>query len=341
MNFKKILQRNELYVFIAIIIMALLVQYRSGLFFANNTLVDITRSLVIPGMLSVLATIVIVSGGIDLSFPYIGAISLFVVSSLMGDSEIGLWAMLLLGAIIGLVLGAINGVLIGYFRFNSLIVTLGTGSIFAGILFGALKGQEIPIPPAMYRLGRAKLFTVTDSSTGLSSNMPVTILFFIGLVILVWFILNKTLFGRGIYAVGGDEAAAKAAGFNIFGTHMFVYCFVGAMVGIIGVLRGSMILDCHPHTFSGMELTAIAAVVLGGAVLFGGKGTIAGTILGILLLTIIANSLILVGIPVYWQRVFIGFVIIVSTGASGYQLLRNQKKLSIRKTNIKEQNIEK
>ena len=108
MNFKKILQRNELYVFIAIIIMALLVQYRSGLFFANNTLVDITRSLVIPGMLSVLATIVIVSGGIDLSFPYIGAISLFVVSSLMGDSEIGLWAMLLLGAIIGLVLGAIN-----------------------------------------------------------------------------------------------------------------------------------------------------------------------------------------------------------------------------------------
>ena len=141
--------------------------------------------------------------------------------------------------------------------------------------------------------------------------------------------MRYTMLGRGIYAVGGDEVSAQRAGFNVFAIHFFIYCFVGALAGITGITRASMMLNANPTNMLGLEMMAIAAVVLGGARVTGGKGTLLGTMLGVILITIVSNSLILIGIPTYWQRVFMGLIILIGTGVSAYQLTRTKRRLNI------------
>ena len=127
------------------------------------------------------------------------------------------------------------------------------------------------------------------------------------------------MLGRGIYAIGGDEAAAERAGFNVRAIKMFLYCLVGVIAGVTGIVRISMIAYADPSTMLGMELTVIAAVVLGGTRVTGGVGTLIGTIFGVALMTILDNSLILIGIPTYWSRAFTGAVIIIGTGVTARQ----------------------
>jgi simple sugar transport system permease protein len=184
---------------------------------------------------------------------------------------------------------------------------------------GVLAAHEIPVPDSMRFHGQASLFRVYNSRLNIGSDMPVTIFILIGLLILVFFILRYTMLGRGIFAIGGDEVSAQRAGFNVFGIKMFIYGFVGAVAGIGGIARASMMKNCHPTNLNGMEMTVIAAVVLGGARVTGGIGTLPGAILGVALVTVMSNSLILIGIPTYWQKVFTGAIIIIGTGVSAYQ----------------------
>ena len=123
--------------------------------------------------------------------------------------------------------------------------------------------------------------------------MPVHVLILVGVLFLVFLLLRYTMLGRGIYAIGGDEAAAERAGFNVRAIKMFLYCLVGALAGVTGIVRISMMDYADPSTMLGMELTVIAAVVLGGTRVTGGLGTLTGTILGVALMTILENSLIL------------------------------------------------
>ena len=123
--------------------------------------------------------------------------------------------------------------------------------------------------------------------------MPVQVLILVGVLFLVFLLLRYTMLGRGIYAIGGDEAAAERAGFNVRAIKMFLYCLVGALAGVTGIVRISMIDYADPSSMLGMELTVIAAVVLGGTRVTGGMGTLTGTILGVALMTILENSLIL------------------------------------------------
>ena len=132
------------------------------------------------------------------------------------------------------------------------------------------------------------------------------------------------MLGRGIYALGGDEISAKRAGFNVFGIKLFIYSYVGLIAGIGGIARASMMRNCHPTNLLGMEMTVIAAVVLGGTRVTGGLGTLTGTMLGMALMTIMSNSLIMLGIPTYWQKVFTGLIIIIGTGVSAYQVKQDR-----------------
>lgn len=334
-NWKKVTKQTEFYILITIILLIALVQIRSGQFLTGNNLVDIVRSMIIPGMFAIGAYMVLVSGGIDVSFPAIASLSMFATTKifLSMDYQGSILLIYLVGAGIGLLLGLVNAILIAKFKFQTLIVTLGTTSIYTGIMLGPLEAHQISIPKPMHDHGKAKLFTAYNDELGISSNMPVTILIFIALIILAVFIMKYTMLGRGIYAVGGDEISAKRAGFNVFAIQIFVYCFVGLISGIAGIAQASMMLTAEPTNMLGMELTVIAAVVLGGASITGGKGTLTGTLLGVALITIMSNSLILIGIPTYWQRVFTGAIIIIGTGVSAYQL--NKKKRSL--TNIKKE----
>jgi simple sugar transport system permease protein len=220
----------------------------------------------------------------------------------------------------GLLLGALNGFLIAFLRLPTLVVTLGTGSLYTGLMFGAFAASASDVPPSMAAHGKEILFTATNSELGLTSDMPSQILILAGMVFLAFLLLRYTMVGRGIYATGGDEVAAERAGFNVRAIKMFLYCFVGVLAGITGVARISMMAYADPSTMLGMELTVIAAVVLGGTRVTGGVGTLTGTVLGVALMTILANSLILIGIPTYWSRAFTGVVIIIGTGVTARQI---------------------
>ncbi|MDR2478063.1 MAG: ABC transporter permease [Treponema sp.] len=318
---RKLFRKTELYIFAAILLLSVVIQVRSGQFFTSNNLVDMARSMIIPAIFAIGALMVIVSGGIDVSFTAIASLAMYCTTSILLSVDYGGPVLLpyVMGAVFGLVMGLINGILIAYFHFPTLVVTLGTSSLFIGIMQGVLAAHEIPVPRSMRLHGQAYLFRVYNSQLNIGSDMPVTIFIVIGLLLLVFFIMRYTMLGRGIFAIGGDEISAQRAGFNIFGIKMFIYGLTGLMAGIGGIVRASMMQNCHPTNLNGMEMTVIAAVVLGGARVTGGIGTLPGAMLGVALMTIMSNSLILIGIPTYWQKVFTGAIIIIGTGVSAYQ----------------------
>lgn len=329
MKLQRWLKSTEFYVGLFILILMCAIEFKSNQFFAGNNLVDLVRALCIPAMFCIGEMFVLITRGVDISFPAIASLSMYIVCAPLGN-ELGEPIVFFLVAMgIGLLIGLFNGLVIAYYKFNSLIVTLATSSICFGVMQGVFHSKEYPLAQPLYEFAQVTLFSVRNEASGLTSTMPVAVIFALVVIGLGWFILNKTMIGRGIYAIGGDAKAAERAGFNVFAITVFVYTFSGAMAGIIGVLRATMLMAVHPNNLEGIELLIIAACVLGGVQMTGGKGTVLGAMLGIALLTIVDNSLILLGISMVWQKVFIGMIIIVGTAASALQSKRAERRLSV------------
>jgi len=333
MKLKKLSRSTEPYVLGAVIVLSFLIQMRSGQFFTGNNLVDLSRSIIVPALFAIGAQMVIVSGGIDVSFPAIASLAMYITTRVLLNVDYAGPIILpyVMGAVLGIVMGLLNGVLIGFFRFPTLVVTLGTSSLYIGIMQGVLAAHELPVPPAMFEHGKAKLFSAYNAGLGLSSDMPVTILILVFFLALTFFILKYTMLGRGIYALGGDEVSAQRAGFNVLGIKLFIYSYVGLIAGIAGIARACMMRNCHPTNLLGIEMVVIAAVVLGGTRVTGGLGTLTGTMLGMGLMTIMSNSLILLGIPTYWQKVFTGAIILIGTGVSASQVMGKKRRKAVGK----------
>jgi simple sugar transport system permease protein len=227
---------------------------------------------------------------------------------------------LMLSGLIGMTLGLFNAVFISFFRLPTLIVTLGTASIFRGFLLAFVGTSVITnLPQGMVRLSRMTLMDQVLPS-GEHIGLSVTVFFLLALGILSWLLLKFTLIGRGIYALGGAPDSAKRVGFNINRLQFFIYGLVGFLSGIAGIIHATMMRNANPFDLVGMELLVIAAVVLGGASITGGRGSVIGTILAVFILVIINNSLILLGISTTWQRVVVGLIIIGSTAASARRI---------------------
>lgn len=329
MNLKKITKKTEFYIAVIILVFCILVQLRSGQFFTNNNIVDLLRSMTIPMMFCVGEMMVLISGGVDCSFPAIASLSMYFVCTRMDGMFGNPLPYFLVAILLGLMMGALNGFIVAKFKFPAMIVTLGTSSLFLGIMQGILGSSEYPLTSALNALGTTKILTATNAQSGLTSELPIHFVFMVILIVATWFLMNKTMPGRAIYAVGGDEVAAARAGFNVFGTRMFIFCLSGALAGFIGVCRASMLLTVSPNNMIGMEMDVIAACVLGGVSLVGGRGGIIGAVLGTALMTIVSNSLILLGVSTQWSRVFTGVIIIVGTAVSAIQEQRRKKKLFV------------
>jgi len=141
-------------------------------------------------------------------------------------------------------------------------------------------------------------------------------------VVLTWAILHRTMLGRQIFAIGGSVESARRIGINVRGVQFFVYVYVGVLAGLAGIIHSSMARVANPFDLVGLELSVIAAVVLGGARLAGGHGTLTGTVLGVALIVLVRNSLIVLGIPSTWQSVAIGVLILIGTGLPAWQAKR-------------------
>ncbi|MDD3337760.1 MAG: ABC transporter permease [Lachnospiraceae bacterium] len=318
---KNLTKQSEFYVFIIIVVLSIIIQARSGLFFANNNIVDTVRSMIVPSIYALCALLSFVSTGPDVSFPLIAALSTYlalITTNALGMGE-SMVIVFVFAIVYGSIMGALNGIIIVKYKFPSLIVTLGTSSIFSGILLGAFEAERMDLPAGLQRMGKASLLSVKNAETGLGSTLPMTFLILVALYVITYLVLNYTMVGRGVYAVGGDEVSAERAGFNVKKIRFGVFTANGAIAAIGGVCYAVMSMRYLPTEYAGGEMIVIAAIVLGGTRMAGGVGTLKGCILGTLLLTMVSNSLILIGISVYWQKVFIGAIIIIGTAVSALQ----------------------
>ena len=330
---KKLTKRNEPYIFLVVLALALLIQFRSGQFFTGNNLVDIASAMVVPGLFAVGTFMVILSGGIDVSFPALASLTSYATTKMLLDAGYtgGIWLPILISLSLGAALGAFNGYFIGFLGLPALIVTLGTSSVFKGVMQGALNSVQLAtIPPGMQAFGTSSLFVASNPLSGLTSRMPVAFLVFASVLLVSFLILRYTFLGRGIYAIGGNEVSAHRAGFNTRRTKFLLYVFVGMMASLAGLIRTCMMQQNHPTNMLGMEMNIIAGVVLGGTAITGGAGSLTGCMLGTILIVIVQNSMILLGIPTFWQGFAVGLLIIIGTGVSAWQVFRANRVAKVR-----------
>lgn len=332
---KKLFQKNETYIFLIILLLSILIQIRSGQFYTPNNIVDIMSAMIVPGLFAVGAFLVILTGGIDVSFPALASLTAYATTRFLLDTgyEGNVFLAIVIALAIGGILGALNGFFIGFLNLPAMIVTLGTSSVFKGFMQGTLKSTQIAaIPSGMKEFGTTALFTATNPVSGLTSMMPVAFLVLVVVVVIAFFVLRYTMFGRGIYAIGGNESAAYNAGYKVKRTKFLLYVFAGMTASVAGIIRVCMMQQCHPTNMLGMEMNIIAGVVLGGTAISGGKGTLTGCMLGTLLIVLVENSMILIGVPVIWKNAFVGLLIVVGTAVSAYQSeVMGRKKHTMRK----------
>jgi len=326
---KRMTRRTEFYIFLVLIVMCAIIEIVSkGQLFEPNTVVTILRTMVVDGMFAMCTLVVMISGGFDLSFPAIAALAYSLSTTIclkLGWCQTNAWAGFLLAIVIGWILGMLNGWIIANFKLNTMIVTLGTQTFFTGITMGLLELKEITstLPVGFRTLGESYLFEVHNSA-GLRSTMTTMFLFFVALCIITSFILNKTMFGRALYAIGGNEVSAERAGYNVKKVKFLLYSTVGAVSGFIGMIRVCMARQSVPKALVGREMTIIPAVILGGASIFGGEGSVFGTVSAIAIISVVSNSMLLVGIDTYWQDFFNGLVILIGVTVSAVQAMRQK-----------------
>jgi simple sugar transport system permease protein len=324
---KRLLRRNETLVAVTLVGLCLIIGVNNPTFFTLGNVFTLLRTSIVTGIFAMGVLIVIISGGIDVSFTAIGVFALYSTVKLMlaYAPEAPIWVGFLSAAIIGLGLGLINAFFIARFKLPTLIVTLGTLSMFHGFLLFAIGNQIIrDVPPALTAFARATMVQIPQARG--TANLHPAVFLMIAVAIMVWLLLKYTMLGRGIYALGGAPEAAERAGFSVTRIQYFIYGFVGLLSGVAGMTFGSLARQANPQDIVGMELNVIAAVVLGGAYLTGGRGTVIGTLLGVILVVITNNSLILIGVPTVWQRVVIGLIILIGTGIPAIQERRAQKR---------------
>ncbi|MBB3643337.1 ABC transporter permease [Variovorax atrisoli] len=309
-------QRPSVFTLALIVLASLAVGAINPSFFQLPVLFDIVRACTVLGLFALGVLIVLAAGGIDVSFAAIAALTMYSITKLVLNyfPEAPIALLLVAGAASGALLGVINGLLVHWLKAPSLIVTIGTQYLYRGILLtfvGTVFFMNVPAP--MDAFGKLALWRF-DTPQGLHVVLPATVLVLVFAALLTWWLLNRTLIGRAVYAIGGSLAIAERLGYNLRTVHVFVFAYAGFLSGLAGIVHVSSTRLANPFDLVGNELDVIAAVILGGARITGGSGTVGGTLLGVVLVTLINNVLILAGVPSTWQKVIIGAFILVAGG---------------------------
>ena len=326
---KKLFQYHETYLVIIIFILSAIITSINPNYFTAENMFDLLKSNSFVGIMAIGMLLVLISGGIDISFAAIATVSEYVMALTIMRIGGNIVIALTVAVIVGTALGMINGVLIYYFRIPSIITTIATMNIFYGFLIVFTGGKWIYSLPAWFRnFAEIRLITFYNGN-GIPYGLSIITFIWILVVVCAVVILKYTILGRSIYALGGDRKSSTRVGFNIFFTETFVYSFMGFLSGIAGVVQALLVQTVAPNSIVGKELDVIAAVVLGGASLSGGRGSVFGAILGVALLAILKNGMTLMAVPAVWYEFLVGVVILVSIGFSSYQ-----SKLKSRKTSV-------
>lgn len=286
-----------------LILLIIVVSILNPSFLSIANIFNVLRQVSISAIIAFGMTFVILTGGIDLSVGSTLALTGAIAASLLSS---GMDPFLTMGIalIIGLILGAINGVIITKGKVAPFIATLATMTVYRGLTLVYTDGRPIS------ELGNHYAFQLFGK--GYFLGFPVPVVTMVIAFIVLYFILQKTTFGRRVYAVGGNEEAAKLSGINADRVKIAVYAITGLLASLAALILTSRLNSAQPTAGESYELDAIAAVVLGGTSLNGGKGWIFGTLIGALIIGVLNNGMNLIGVSSFWQQVVKGIVILIA-----------------------------
>ncbi|MEU4833685.1 ABC transporter permease [Streptosporangium sp. NPDC023615] len=308
----------ELRAFIALAVLIVVFGLLSDSFLTVPNLITMTKHVAINAVIALGMLLVILKGGIDLSVGSIVGLSGVVAGELLGGLHLGfvdmlayppVWGVIILCVAVGMLVGLVNGVLVTRFKVAPFIATLGMLYVARGLALLISGGTTYPNLAGSPQLGNTG-FDLLGSGRPL--GLPTSIWIMIVLAVVVTLVLVKTPFGRWLYATGGNERAAELSGVPINRVKTAVYVISGACAAIAGLIIASELTSAAPQAGETYELNAIAAVVIGGAALSGGRGTVRGTLVGAFVIGFLADGLVILGVSTFWQILIKGAVIILA-----------------------------
>lgn len=305
---------NELGLLAIIIVLYLVFSIYAPGFISLNNQMNILRDAATIGIAAWAMTLIIISGEIDVSVgPMVAFIS--VILAYLMQYAIPLPIALLLSLLLGAALGSVAGVLRGRFNVPSFVATLGLWSALRGM--GLFMTNALPVP--------IEENTVLDWLGGQVLGLPVSAVIMLVLFVVFQFISKKTAFGRSVYAIGGNAGAAQLCGINVRRIRVLLFTIAGLLAAVTGILLAARLGSGNAGAASGLEFDVIAAVVVGGTALSGGRGSMLGTLLGVLVITLIGSGLVLLGINSFFQQVVRGVIIVLAVLVNIIVMQKNSK----------------
>jgi len=291
-------------IFIVFLVMVLILSLLTDRFLTVNNLLNVVRQVSFNGILAIGMTFVVITGGIDLSVGSVLAVAGVVSASLVvnGEAHVPTFIAILVGLVVGMFCGWINGFLVTKGKLAPFIATMGMMTIARGASLVYTSGRPVTsLTKSFQKIGSGFIF-----------GIPIPIYLLVLVAAIAFFILKYTKFGRHVYAVGGNETAARASGLNTNRIKILVYMISGVLAGLVGMVLSARVNSASPIWGVGYELDAIAAAVIGGTSLSGGVGNIPGTIVGALIIGIISNGLDILNVSSYYQQIIKGLIIIIA-----------------------------
>ncbi len=309
----------ELRALIALILLVVVFASLSPAFLTTGNLLILAKHVAINAILAIGMTYVILTGGIDLSVGSIVGLAAMIAGGLINQGLVlpmfgvivyfNVWLVIFITLIVGILIGGLNGWLITKFRLAPFIATLGVMYVARGLALLRSNGATFPNLVGDPELGNTG-FQLLGSGRFLGIPVPIWLMILLGVIGII--VANKTPFGRKVYALGGNERAAELSGIRVSRIKLSVYLISGFCAAMTGLIIASQLLAAHPATGESFELNAIAAVVLGGTSLSGGRGSVGGTLIGAFVIGVLSDGLVLLGVSEFWQIVIKGVVIILA-----------------------------
>ncbi|RRN75085.1 ribose ABC transporter permease [Peribacillus simplex] len=288
---------------LALILLFIVITVLNPSFMEPNNILNLLRQTSINALIAFGMTFIILTGGIDLSVGSILALSSALMAGMMVSGLDPILA-ILVGILLGAIMGVINGILVSKGKMAPFIVTLATMTIFRGLTLVYTDGKPIT------GIGDSEMFQMLGR--GYFLGLPVPAVVMVIAFFILWFLLHKTSFGRKTYAIGGNERASRISGIKVDRVKVAIYGLAGTMAAIAGAILTSRLNSAQPTAGQSYEMDAIAAVVLGGTSLSGGKGRLFGTLVGVLIIGTLNNGMNLLGVSSFYQQVVKGAVILIA-----------------------------
>ena len=318
--------------FFALVVIIAVFSYMSGNYFTVSNFLIMSSHVAIYGLLAIGMLLVILNGGIDLSVGSILALAGVGAGAMMQGIEIQalgvilyppVWAVVVLTCVLGAMVGAVNGVLISIFKVPAFVATLGVMYVARGVALLMTNGLTYNNLSGKVELGNTGFNWLGFNRI---AGIPISVLVLAAAAIIAGLMLSRSAFGRWLYASGGNERAAELSGVPTRRVKIAVYTLSGILSAIAGLVLSSQLTSAGPTAGQTYELTAIAAVVIGGAALTGGRGTVRGTMLGAFVIGFLSDGLVIIGVSSYWQTVFTGAVIVLAVLMNSLQYGRGGRK---------------